>query len=124
MQWREEELMHGRFKVAYLDPTRISEPEHKLKMMETIKTQIEGANTQAKKDAIKKAHREEMHKVSVYIAKVMKKKSDKDYIMAPYGFEHHWICIIILPKLGEAVILDSASYHRDRYKDFIGIIQK
>uniref|UniRef100_K3ZMK8 Uncharacterized protein n=1 Tax=Setaria italica TaxID=4555 RepID=K3ZMK8_SETIT len=35
----------------------------------------------------------------------------------------HWICIIILPKLGEAVILDLANYHRDRYKNFIGIIQ-
>ncbi|RCV17237.1 hypothetical protein SETIT_3G203800v2 [Setaria italica] len=28
-----------------------------------------------------------MHKVSIYIAKVMKKKADKDYIMAAYGFE-------------------------------------
>uniref|UniRef100_K4AJF4 Ubiquitin-like protease family profile domain-containing protein n=1 Tax=Setaria italica TaxID=4555 RepID=K4AJF4_SETIT len=123
MQWREEELTHDRFKVAYLDPAHISEPEHKLKMTETIKAQIEVAEIQAEKDAIKKAHREEMHKVSVYIAKVMKKKVGKDYIMAPYGFEHHWMCIIILPKLGQAVVLDSASYHRDRYKDFIGIIQ-
>uniref|UniRef100_K3ZV78 Ubiquitin-like protease family profile domain-containing protein n=1 Tax=Setaria italica TaxID=4555 RepID=K3ZV78_SETIT len=114
MQWSEEELTHGRFKVAYLDPSRISEPEHKLKMTETIKAQIEAAATQAEEDAIKiKAHREEMHKVSVYIAKVMNKKASKDYIMIPYGFEDHWICIIILPKLGEAVVLDSASYHRD-----------
>uniref|UniRef100_K3YZ31 Ubiquitin-like protease family profile domain-containing protein n=1 Tax=Setaria italica TaxID=4555 RepID=K3YZ31_SETIT len=35
----------------------------------------------------------------------------------------HWICIMILPKLGEAVVLDSASYDRHRYKNFIGIIQ-
>uniref|UniRef100_K3YD16 Ubiquitin-like protease family profile domain-containing protein n=1 Tax=Setaria italica TaxID=4555 RepID=K3YD16_SETIT len=33
------------------------------------------------------------------------------------------ICIINLPKLGKVVVLDSSSYHRDRYKDFIGIIQ-
>uniref|UniRef100_K4A4Z7 Fe2OG dioxygenase domain-containing protein n=1 Tax=Setaria italica TaxID=4555 RepID=K4A4Z7_SETIT len=125
MQWREEELAHGRFKVAYLDPARISEPEHKLKMTETIKAQIEAAETQAEKNAIKiKAHRDEMHKVSIYIAKVMQKKADKDYIMAPYCFDDHWICIIILHKLGEAVVLDSTSYHRDKYKDFIDIIQK
>uniref|UniRef100_K3XQZ5 Uncharacterized protein n=1 Tax=Setaria italica TaxID=4555 RepID=K3XQZ5_SETIT len=55
MQWREEELTHGRFKVAYLDPTRISEPEHKLKITEMIKAQIEVAETQAEKDAIKKS---------------------------------------------------------------------
>ena len=80
--------MGGRFKVAYLDPTRIREPEHKLKMTETIKAQIDAAETQAKKDAIKnKAHREEMHKVFVDISKVMRKRPDKDYIMAPYGFE-------------------------------------
>uniref|UniRef100_K4AKE0 Uncharacterized protein n=1 Tax=Setaria italica TaxID=4555 RepID=K4AKE0_SETIT len=62
MQWEEEELTHDRFKVAYIDPARISEPEHKLKMTEMIKAQIEAAVTQAEKDAIKKAHKEEMHK--------------------------------------------------------------
>uniref|UniRef100_K3ZNL2 Ubiquitin-like protease family profile domain-containing protein n=1 Tax=Setaria italica TaxID=4555 RepID=K3ZNL2_SETIT len=71
-----------------------------------------------------KAHREEMHKVSVYISKVIRQRADKDYIIALYSFENHWICIIILPKRGEAVVLDSASYDRDRYKDFIDIIQK
>uniref|UniRef100_K4AMG0 Uncharacterized protein n=1 Tax=Setaria italica TaxID=4555 RepID=K4AMG0_SETIT len=69
--------MNGRFKVAYLDPVRISEPQHKLKMMETIKAQMEGLLDS----------------------------------------------IIILPKLGEAVVLDSASFSRDRYMEFIGIIQ-
>uniref|UniRef100_K3YND2 Ubiquitin-like protease family profile domain-containing protein n=1 Tax=Setaria italica TaxID=4555 RepID=K3YND2_SETIT len=124
MQWREEELTHGRFKVVYLHSARINEPKHKLKMTGMIKAQIEAAETEADKDAIKrKAHREEMQKVSIYIAKVTKKKADKDYIMASYSFENHWICIIILPKLGEAVVLNSASYHRDRYKDSIGIIQ-
>uniref|UniRef100_K3YLQ7 Uncharacterized protein n=1 Tax=Setaria italica TaxID=4555 RepID=K3YLQ7_SETIT len=119
-----EELTHVRFKVAYLDPARIREPEHRLKMMEMIEAQIEAVETQAEKDAIKKAHREQKHKVSVYIAKVMTKKAHKYYIMALMILSKLWICIIILPKLGEAVVLDSASYHRDRYKDFIGIIQK
>uniref|UniRef100_K3Y161 Ubiquitin-like protease family profile domain-containing protein n=1 Tax=Setaria italica TaxID=4555 RepID=K3Y161_SETIT len=124
MQWRKEELTHGRFKVAYLNPARISELEHKLKMMEMIKAQIKAVEAQAEKDTIKKAHREEMHKMSVYIAKVMKKKTDNDYIIGPYGFEdHYWICITILPKLGEALVFESASYHKYRYKDFIGIIQ-
>uniref|UniRef100_K3Z0W9 Ubiquitin-like protease family profile domain-containing protein n=1 Tax=Setaria italica TaxID=4555 RepID=K3Z0W9_SETIT len=100
------------FKVAYLDPARISEQEHKLKMTEMIKAQMEAAQTQAEKNAIKlKAHRDVMH------------KADKDRIMASYNFQDHWICIVILPKLGEAVVLDSASFSRDKYKEFIGIIQ-
>uniref|UniRef100_K3Y2Q0 Ubiquitin-like protease family profile domain-containing protein n=1 Tax=Setaria italica TaxID=4555 RepID=K3Y2Q0_SETIT len=66
---------------------------------------------------------DEMHKVSVYIARVMRKKADNDYIMASYNFEDHWISIIILPKLGEAVVLNSANFSRDRYKDIIGMIQ-
>uniref|UniRef100_K3YY57 Uncharacterized protein n=1 Tax=Setaria italica TaxID=4555 RepID=K3YY57_SETIT len=43
MQWREKELTYDRFKVAYLNPARISEPEHKLIMTKTIKAQIEYA---------------------------------------------------------------------------------
>uniref|UniRef100_K3XQW6 DUF8039 domain-containing protein n=1 Tax=Setaria italica TaxID=4555 RepID=K3XQW6_SETIT len=35
----------------------------------------------------------------------------------------HWICIINLPKHGEAMVLDSARFSRDSYKKFIGIIQ-
>uniref|UniRef100_K3ZD19 DUF8039 domain-containing protein n=1 Tax=Setaria italica TaxID=4555 RepID=K3ZD19_SETIT len=92
MQRREEELMNERFKVAYLDLARISEPEHKFKMMEMEKKPIKA-----------KAHRDEMHKVSVYIARVIRKKDHKDYIMAAYNFQDHWICIIILPKPGETV---------------------
>ncbi|RLN30928.1 uncharacterized protein C2845_PM05G18780 [Panicum miliaceum] len=30
--------------------------------------------------------------------------------MAPYGFDNHWIAILILLKLGRAVVLDSADY--------------
>uniref|UniRef100_K3ZNQ1 Uncharacterized protein n=1 Tax=Setaria italica TaxID=4555 RepID=K3ZNQ1_SETIT len=45
MQWREEELTNSKFKAAYLDPTRISEPEYKLKMTEMIKAQMEAAQT-------------------------------------------------------------------------------
>ena len=44
--------------------------------------------TKKAKDEIKEeAHKKERHKVSVYIAKVMLKRVDKDWIMAPYGFE-------------------------------------
>uniref|UniRef100_K3YYU5 Ubiquitin-like protease family profile domain-containing protein n=1 Tax=Setaria italica TaxID=4555 RepID=K3YYU5_SETIT len=54
-----------------------------------------------------------------------KKPTEKKCTKCPYTLQKdHWICIIILPKLGEAVVLDSACYHRDRYKNFIGIIQK
>uniref|UniRef100_K3YL97 Ubiquitin-like protease family profile domain-containing protein n=1 Tax=Setaria italica TaxID=4555 RepID=K3YL97_SETIT len=36
------------------------------------------------------------------------------------GSRDHWICIMILPKLGEVVVLDSASYHREStYKLYI-----
>nr|XP_034593591.1 uncharacterized protein LOC117855365 [Setaria viridis] len=53
----------------------------------------------------------------------MRKKTHKDYIMAAYDFQDHWICIVNLPKHGEAMVLDSARFSRDSYKKFIGIIQ-
>ena len=41
----------------------------------------------AKDDLKEEAHKKERHKVSTYIVKVMLKRVDKDWIMAPYGFE-------------------------------------
>jgi len=41
----------------------------------------------AKDDIKEEAHKKERHKVFTYIAKVMLKRVDKDWLMAPYGFE-------------------------------------
>uniref|UniRef100_K3Y3A8 Ubiquitin-like protease family profile domain-containing protein n=1 Tax=Setaria italica TaxID=4555 RepID=K3Y3A8_SETIT len=35
----------------------------------------------------------------------------------------HWICICIYPKLRFAMILDSARFTKDSYKEFLGIVQ-
>ena len=37
---------------------------------------------------------------------------------------NHWIAIMINPKIGRAVVLDSADYDGKRYREFIGILQK
>ena len=36
---------------------------------------------------------------------------------------NHWIAIMIMPKIGRAVVLDSADYDRKRYREFIGILK-
>lgn len=64
----------------------------------------------AKDDIKEEAHKKERHKVSAYIAKVMLKRVDKDWLMTPYEFDNHWIAIMIMPKIGRAVVLDSADY--------------
>ncbi|RLM58915.1 hypothetical protein C2845_PM18G11700 [Panicum miliaceum] len=124
MQWLEEEKTH-KHKVAYLDPARIHQTEHSFKMTEQVNEQLKAAKTKKQKAEIKEElHKKERHKVSVYIAKVMLKRVDKKYIFAPYGFDNHWIAILIMPKLGRAVVLNSADYDQKRYMEFIGILQK
>uniref|UniRef100_K3ZCD4 Uncharacterized protein n=1 Tax=Setaria italica TaxID=4555 RepID=K3ZCD4_SETIT len=82
--------MNVRYSVAYLDPAQISEPEHKFKLNERVKAEMEAAQTQAEKNAIKeKGHKEEKHKVSVYIARVMRKKAHKQCIMRGLQFLCH-----------------------------------
>ena len=87
MQWQEEEKTQ-KHKVAYLDPARIHKTEHSLKLTKKVKAQLKAVKTKKAKDEIKEeAHKKERHKVSAYIAKVMLKRVDNDWIMAPYGFE-------------------------------------
>ena len=87
MQWLEEKKTQNH-KVAYLDPARIHKTEHSLKLTEKVKEQLKATKTKKGKDKIKEeAHKTERQKVSIYITKVMLKRVDKDWIMAPYGFE-------------------------------------
>ncbi|KAG2547045.1 hypothetical protein PVAP13_9KG144300 [Panicum virgatum] len=123
MQWQEE-VKTQRHKVAYLDPARIHQTEHNFKLNEKVQEQLKAVKTKkAKYDIKEEAHKKERHKVSVYIAKVMLKRVDKDWLMAPYGFDNHWIAIMIIPKIGRAVVLDSADYDRKQYREFIGVLQ-
>jgi len=87
MQWQEE-VKTQRHKVAYLDPARIHQTEHSFKLTEKVQEQLKAVKTKKAKDELKEeAHKKERHKVPVYIAKVMLKRVDKDWLMAPYGFE-------------------------------------
>ncbi|RLM74201.1 hypothetical protein C2845_PM15G04220 [Panicum miliaceum] len=87
MQWLQEEKTLKN-KVAYLDPARIHQTEHSFKLTEQVKEQLKAAKTKKRKAEIEEElHKNERHKVSIYIAKVMLKKVDKKYIMAPYGFK-------------------------------------
>jgi hypothetical protein len=73
---------------VYLDPARIHKTEHNLKLTKKVKAQLKTVKTKKAKDEIKEeAHKKERRKVSVDITKVMLKRVDKDWIMAPYGFE-------------------------------------
>ena len=57
-------------------------------MTENVQEQLKAVKTKKAKDDIKKeAHKKERHKVSAYIAKVMLKRVDKDWLMTPYEFE-------------------------------------
>ena len=87
MQWQEEEKTQ-RHKVVYLGPARIHKTKQSLKLTKKVKAQLKAVKTKKAKDEIKEeAPKKERHKVSVYIAKVMLKRVEKDWIMAPYGFE-------------------------------------
>ncbi|RLN43288.1 hypothetical protein C2845_PM01G45280 [Panicum miliaceum] len=87
MQWLEEEKTH-KHKVAYLDLARIHHTEHNFKLTKQVKENLKAEKTKKQKAKIKEElHKKERHKVSVYIAKMMLKRVDKKYIMAPYGFE-------------------------------------
>jgi len=57
-------------------------------LTEKVQEQLKAVKTKKAKDDIKEeAHKKERHKVSAYIAKVMQERVDKDWLMAPYGFE-------------------------------------
>ena len=87
MQWQEEAKTQ-RHKVVYFDPARIHQTEHSFKLTEKVQEQLKAVKTKKAKDDIKEeAHKKERHKVFAYIAKVMLKRVDKDWLMAPYGFE-------------------------------------
>ncbi|CAO2198211.1 unnamed protein product [Urochloa humidicola] len=113
-----------KYKVAYLDPARIHKTEHSLKLTESVKALLDGTKNKTVKEKIRAdAHKKERNRVAVYITKMMLAHTEKDYIYAAYGFDNHWIAIIIMPKRAQAVVLDSADYERKRYKEFLGIIQ-
>ncbi|CAN6251011.1 unnamed protein product [Urochloa humidicola] len=112
-------------KVAYLDPARIHKTEHSFKLNEEVKGQLAAAKTKKVKSQIQaEAHKKERCRVAVYITRVMMNNTDKDYIYAAYGFDNHWIGIILMPKVAQTVVLDSADYERKRYKEFMGILQQ
>jgi hypothetical protein len=89
MQVLDEMKTNGRWKVAYLDPQQVSEPQHTFIMSDNLRKEIdEQAKTQEEKDAIvKKYHTTKHHEAVVYIAKTMKKQQNKDSIMCAYNFQ-------------------------------------
>ncbi|CAN6356491.1 unnamed protein product [Urochloa humidicola] len=100
-------------KVAYLDPARIHKTEHSFKLNEEVKGQLAAAKTKKVISQIQaEAHKKERCRVTVYITRVMMNNTDKDYIYAAYGFDNHWIGIILMPKVAQAVVLDSGNYER------------
>jgi len=57
-------------------------------LTEKVQEQLKVVKTKKAKDDIKEeANKKERHNISAYIAKVMLKRVDKDWHMAPYGFE-------------------------------------
>ncbi|CAN6210696.1 unnamed protein product [Urochloa humidicola] len=118
MQMLEEEKTK-KHRVAFLDPARIHKTEHSFKMSETLKLQLAATKKKNVKANIQaQAHKKERDRVAVYITRVMLKNADKDYICGAYGFANHWIAIIIMPKLAQAVVLDSADFEKNGYKEF------
>jgi hypothetical protein len=89
MQALDERKTKGRWEVAYLDPQQVSEPNHTFIMSDKLKKEIdEQVQTQEEKDAIiKKYHTAKHHEVSVYIARIIKKRKNKASIMCAYNFQ-------------------------------------
>jgi len=57
-------------------------------LTEKVQEQLKAVKTKKAKDDIKEeAHKKERHMVSAYIAKVMLKRVDKDWLMTLYEFE-------------------------------------
>lgn len=90
MQALDERKTGGRWKVAYLDPQQVSEPAHTYIIREAFEKQIEQeTKTEEEKQAvIQKLHAARQHEVTVYIAKIMKKRmKQKSHIMCAYNFK-------------------------------------
>ncbi|RLM54416.1 hypothetical protein C2845_PM10G13180 [Panicum miliaceum] len=115
----------NRYSVAYCNPQVIAQSEHYFRLTKYLRDQIEVATTDEAKEHIKKEeHNRRKNTVAMYISRVIRKWKDKNYIMCPYGFDDHWILIVIQPKRGLAVVLDSADYPHEKYAEFIEILHK
>jgi hypothetical protein len=89
MQALDERKTHGRWKVAYINPQQVSKPQHTFIMSDHLRKQIEEeAKTPKEKEELTKGYEKaNLHEVSVYIARVMRKNQHKDSIKFAYNFE-------------------------------------
>jgi phage I-like protein len=89
MQALDERKTNGRWKVAYLYPQQVSNPQHTFIMSAELRKKTdEQAKTPHEKDELTKSYEKaKLHEVVVYIARVMKKNQHKDSIKCAYNFE-------------------------------------
>jgi hypothetical protein len=78
MQALDERKTNGRWKVAYLDPQQGSKLQHTFIMSDNLRKKIdEQAKTPHEKAELAKSYEKaKLHKVVVYIARVIKKKTN------------------------------------------------
>jgi hypothetical protein len=86
MQASDEKKTNGRWKVAYIGPQQVCKSQH---LRDQLRKQIEeeSKTPKEKEDLIKGYEKAKLHKVSVYIARVLRKNQHKDSIKFAYNFE-------------------------------------
>jgi phage I-like protein len=89
MQALDERKTNGRWKVAYLYPQQVSNPQHTFIMTDNLRKQIdEQAKTPQEKTELTNSYEKaKLLEVAVYIERVMKKNQHKDSIKCAYNFE-------------------------------------
>jgi hypothetical protein len=89
MQASDEKKTNGRWKVAYIDPQQVCMSHHTFIMRDQLRKQIEeeAKTPKEKENLIKGYENAKLHKVSVYIARVLRKNQHKDSIKFAYNFE-------------------------------------
>lgn len=82
-----DEKENERWKVAYIDPALISEAQHTFRLTQEIKEELEEVETQEERCYNKQTPHNSKARMSVYIAKRMKKMKKKTSLMCPNNFQ-------------------------------------
>ncbi|KAL6607938.1 hypothetical protein ACP70R_041001 [Stipagrostis hirtigluma subsp. patula] len=120
MQYNDAQKLNA--PVAFLDPQRICFSQFNIKLRDND-PRIKGKKKKEKEKIIAEIRSKHRRDVAAYIGHVFLHRQDAKYIMAPYHFGDHYICIMIMPRWSRLVVFDSSDLPLKDYKDFIDILQ-
>lgn len=109
--------------VGYLNPCRISQPNHTYMLDEKkLPEHIKAMTPEERTAYIGQWHREKLLDVASYVAIALESTQDKECVYAPCAFDDHWIVFLLYPKYNEVIVLDSLDKDIKTYQEFLRII--